>query len=170
MFPKLSDDVLLAFDSYGANDQIKLIPYQINMPVDYIAHYSEAIYSIWQANDTSLSEVKAALIYNSILATRNSQTNEIVTKPFAERGNIITGPGYRQRVKYSSDQILINYKSTFNLMIKSNPEHQNPPISTEGLDDDLCILKVVVKEIDFDEGTRRFYFKDSLDWFVDTIK
>lgn len=175
MFTNLTQD---RFDMFqNIQNEVKLFPYQtdavLTNNINYITTYCDAIYCKWEAVDVTSSDVKATLCFNPDIGMRTTETpNCIVTKPFANAGRLIYGPGYRQRIKYAAINTgsFIPYTTTFRLMIKQNTSFQNPPLSTEGLTDDLCKIIIRVKEIDYDETNQLYYVKDSIDFQSITIK
>jgi hypothetical protein len=182
LYPKLQEmglegvifgDVSQAmFDGfYGINSDIKLIPWQVHFPVNYIDHYTNAVYTIWQAHDTSQSDLKAALSFDSSIGERVNGGNIIRTKPNAQPGKFISGPGYNQRIRYSYDvswQLpdIIFYRSSFNIKVEPNELYPDPPQSTQGLTDTICKIKIVVKEIEYDTINipHRWHFKNIIVW------
>ncbi len=133
MFTNLTQDKYDMFQNI--QNEVKLFPYQTNSTltngINYISYYCDSYYSNWQAFiDITNSNVKARLSYDPNIGERtNKETpNGIVTKPFANAGTLISGPGYRQRIKYEAilTDNFIDYTTTFRLMIKQNTENTKP--------------------------------------------
>ena len=176
MFTNLTQD---RFDMFqNIQNEVKLFPYQVNDSmtnhINFISYYCDAYYSKWEAVDVTNSNVKATLSFDPNIGMRtNEAPNGIVTIPSADTtGTLIWGPGYRQRIKYAAIDTgnYIDYTTTFRLMIKRNTSFQNPPLSTEGLTDDLCKIIIRVKEIEYDTLDLEYFVKDSLDYQSMTIK
>ena len=105
MFTNLTQD---RFDMFqNIQNEVKLFPYQTDSAltngINYISYYCDAYYSKWQAVDVTNSDVKATLSFDTTIGMRTTETpNCIVTKPSANAGILIYGPGYRQRIKYEA--------------------------------------------------------------------
>lgn len=175
MFTNLTQNKYDMFQNI--QNEVKLFPYQtdavLTNNINYITTYCDAIYSKWEAVDVTNSDVEATLSFDSTIGERSTETpNCIVTKSSANAGRLIFGPGYRQRIKYAAifPANYIDYTTKFMLMIKQNTSFQNPPLSTEGLTDDLCKIIIRIKEIDYDTIGLNYYVKDSIDFQSMTIK
>ena len=127
---------------------LKVIPYQIWSANNYIIQYTDAHYTVWEAEGTPAEKGNVTLEYNHNLASEYYENDRLVgvkTNPGAQPGNIISGPGYRQNGKYKINTIRVDYTADFRLKIIPfspyinllEPEYQNNVV---------CTLKVTTKQ------------------------
>lgn len=98
------------FEKYR-NANIKMVPYQTDPTIEnYIAKYTDAIYTIWEAEGTDPADGEITLnrnTNNTIIVPGGIRTVNSLTTP----GYIITGPGYLQTLEYkieTSDTVKFN--------------------------------------------------------------
>ncbi len=153
MVPNMSNSVYSRIQT--AN--LKVIPRQVNLDLNngiknYIERYTDAHYTTWEAEGINSADGDVNLSYNSSYG--NIFTNEygrsgVKTKTTANvPATLISGPGYRQNVKYKSIEqgSQINYTLKSSILVQYNPSVPNPQ-QYENQEDVICTLKVTATEI-----------------------
>ena len=107
-----------------------------------IIKYTDARYSIWEAEGTNPENGDATLTYNKSIAEpyfNGNQKEGIVTQENSNEGILITGPGYRQGIYYRAIDInkIIKYRADFRLKI----EKINPGTDLNK-DDEVCLIQI----------------------------
>jgi hypothetical protein len=104
---------------------LRVIPIQSDTTIfdpnyNYIIKYTDARYSVWEAEGTNSKNGDATLTYDSNLGEPyfvNNVKAGIVTKKNAKEGILISGPGYRQGLFYRGIDLskMIKYRADFKL-------------------------------------------------------
>jgi hypothetical protein len=123
---------------------IKVIPWQYDSTMaNYIAKYTDAVYSIWEAEsskeplDTGFQLIKSSDLYQ--------YADGLKTKSSTDSGYIISGPKYWQRLKYKVDtNEVMKYSVKFSIKIKSTIGIL-PPIYLEENADPVCRIEIAVE-------------------------
>jgi len=107
-----------------------------------IIKYTDARYSIWEAEGTNPENGDATLTYNKSIAEpyfNGNQKEGIVTQENSNEGILITGPGYRQGIYYRAIDIntIIKYQADFRLKIEKVNSGTN--LNT---DDEVCLIQI----------------------------
>ncbi len=129
------------------NRGMQVIAWQVDTTVydpnfNYILKYTDARYSVWEAEGTNPKDGGATLIYNKEIGEPyqvNNSVEGIITKKNAREGELVSGPGYRQEAHYRGIDLsrLIKYRATARLkLIVNQPSRKNNP------EDILCQFQV----------------------------
>ena len=132
---------------------LKIIPDQAEgVTNNYINRYTEAHYSVWEAEGTDPADGDASVYYNDTIAAINTEGNAVVTKTNmgVQDKKLIYGPYYLQENTYCmvDDGTKIDYQADF--IIKKETIGQPP-----NQNDTMCVLQVTtshkkVTSFDFD--------------------
>ncbi|MCS6955485.1 MAG: hypothetical protein NZM44_03945 [Candidatus Calescibacterium sp.] len=135
----VADLVSEDFQNYLQNIQgLYIMPEQVSSNLkNYIYKYTEAIYSVWEAEGTAEEDGKVTLYSDSIECIKeNGLVKTLQTTP---KGTLIYGPMYSQQRHYAfvdSGQV-INYEADFRLMIENTEQSNHIQMN-----DTVCIIQI----------------------------
>jgi hypothetical protein len=114
---------------------VLVMPEQAAPPNNGIWRYTEAVYTVWEAEGTPQGEGLVTL-YNDKLP-RNIIDGAVVTTDTTPKGTLIYGPMYRQEVHYAKigSDVPIEYEAAYKLKLDTIGINHSP-------DDTICILQV----------------------------
>jgi len=131
-------------------NNLMIIPDQIWDDSSYIKRYTDAHYTIWEAEGTPLGH--GTVNWESVPSLTdyfcdiNSGVSGIKTKPNAGAGIIMQGPGYYQDGKFRSlGDSAITYTADFRLKIERINE--NNPNDLTNAQTVICTLKVQTRQV-----------------------
>lgn len=157
------------------NQGIKVIPWQVDTTIyepnfNDILKYSDARYSIWEAEGTDAQKGDATLKYNNEIVEPlfiDSKAEGIVTKANANTGLLLTGPGYRQEIYYRGINLnrIINYTACLNIKVEYN--NSRKIISPS---DTICIFQITNSTIRWNRIIDKIVIKEIAITFGDFTK
>ncbi len=114
---------------------LQLLPDQINVPLNFIDKYTDAHYTVWEAEGTDTSDGDATLYYKATIGER--VPDAVRTKVGINSDTLIYGPYYLQENTYCmvDDGIQIDYQADFILKKETIGQLPNP-------NDTICVLQV----------------------------
>jgi len=155
----------------NSDSYLKIIPYTVPTlgQNNFIAKYSEAMYSEWSVVD---NREQGTYSFMNDTTKVNKVSDYIITKANATEGEIVIGPdeyygthffrGYPQQEKFLIDNAG-SYPIRYNLRIElkiGEDLYQTPPSGIENTDADICELQVGYWMIS-NEMPERFIVKES---------
>jgi hypothetical protein len=134
-----------------------------------IIKYTDARYSIWEAEGTNPENGDATLTYNKSIAEpyfNGNRQEGIVSQENSNEDILITGPGYRQGIFYRSIDInkLIKYQADFRLKI----EKANPGIDLNK-DDVVCLIRITNSAIKNGKVAEKLIIKEHIVFVEDLL-
>jgi len=141
----IGEDIKLSMFSKMKNANLKIIPYQQDTTIpNFIAKYSEAAYTLWQA------EGEGSDPNNEFTTMKHDPNNQGITELYYESGNlkgvitkpnelisqnsglILNGPGYSQHTRYILEsKEPRQYFTKFKLKLIETIPHSNPPLEND---------------------------------------
>lgn len=131
------------YTNYFQGTNLKIIPNNADgSEYNYINRYTDAYYSVWEAEGTPSGNGDATLDYNKNIG--EIYNGAVRTKVGAANDTLIYGPYYEQEIKYAmvNNEDTIFYRADFKL----KKEDVNPQMSP-GTNDTICIIQVTASHV-----------------------
>lgn len=122
---------------------LKVLPNQIDgVQYNYINQYTDAYYSVWEAEGTNPSNGDATLYYKSSVGEPVAGAIRTKINQGIANDTLIYGPYYMQEIKYVMVQnnIPIDYRAVFYLKKDTIGQPPNP-------NDTICVLQVTTSHV-----------------------
>jgi len=131
------------YTNFLSNTNFKIVADQgEGIANNFINKYTDARYSVWEAEGTPEQDGKATL-YRDLNHTSRVDTTIVTTNP-PKNTKILYGPSYIQEINYSGVDVndIVNFTAAFKMKLDVI-DPQNFPLPT----DTICILRIYMSKI-----------------------
>jgi len=126
---------------------LKVIPNQIWSAYNYILQYTDAHYTLWEAEGTPPEQGEVTLKYHNDISSlyyENGTKKGVRTNYGEPADTMISGPGYRQDGQYRLAKIKIEYTADYVLKIIPAPKINLTDLIYQNIE--VCTLRVTSKQ------------------------